>query len=141
MRSPQQLQACAVPYRREGTTLRYLLITSSGGDSWIFPKGIVDPGSTPEQTALNEALEEAGVRGLLSAAPMARFGRHKWGREWDVIVYALSCEEVADDWLESWRERRWVSYDEAQDLLDQPLRRVLRAIHRVLTGAEPIPDP
>jgi len=134
LRDGPHLQACAVPYRRDGEMIYYLLVTSSSGDRWIFPKGIVDPGFTPAETALLEAHEEAGVRGLLSTAPLARFERHKWGRDWEVWVYALSCEELADDWLESWRERRWAPFEEARGLVGKPLGRVLRAVHEALLG-------
>src|SRR5438093_9862912 len=32
---------------------------------WALPKGLVDPGEKPEQTALRETLEETGVQGRL----------------------------------------------------------------------------
>ena len=128
------LQACAVPYCRNDGMIYYLLVTSSSGDRWIFPKGIVDPGYTPAETALREAHEEAGARGRLSAAPLARFGRHKWGRAWDVWVYALACDDIADDWLESWRQRRWAGFKEARALVGKPLGRVLDAVHEALVA-------
>lgn len=128
------LQACAVPFRRDAGIIYYLLVTSSSGDRWIFPKGIVDPGFTPAETALLEAHEEAGASGRLSAAPLARFERHKWGRAWDVWVYALACEEIADDWLESWRQRRWAAFAEARGLVGKPLSRVLDAVHAALVA-------
>lgn len=128
------LQACAVPFRREGGMIYYLLVTSSSGDRWIFPKGIVDPGFTPAETALREAYEEAGASGRLSAAPLARFERHKWGRAWDVWVYALACEGIADDWLESWRQRRWAAFKEARALVGKPLGQVLDAVHEALVA-------
>ena len=130
------LQACAVPFRRDAGMICYLLVTSSSGDRWIFPKGIVDPGFTPAETALLEAHEEAGASGRLSAAPLARFERHKWGRAWDVWVYALACEEIADDWLESWRQRRWAAFAEARNLVGKPFGRVLDAVHAALVAGD-----
>ncbi len=128
-----RLQACAVPYRQDGEgEVRYLLITSSGGGRWIFPKGVVEPGRTPHGTATIEAVEEAGVRGALTPEPLRRYRRRKWGAHWEVWVYALACTQVEDDWPESWRKRQWLSYDEARALLSPRLRRTLRAVHRSL---------
>jgi diadenosine hexaphosphate hydrolase (ATP-forming) len=39
---------------------RVLLLQRRDGD-WVFPKGHVEPGETPLQTALREVQEEAGV--------------------------------------------------------------------------------
>ncbi len=133
-RQHRNLQACAIPYRIEAGTIQYLLVTTSSGDHWIFPKGIVDPGFTPAEAALQEAFEEAGVRGELSPRPLASFERHKWGRQWEVHVFSLSCEILAEDWLENWRQRRWANYDEARKLLEKPMARALREVHRTLTG-------
>ena len=54
-------QASVVPFRiRDGVT-EVLLITSRKRKDWILPKGIVEPGQTPQEAAAMEALEEAGV--------------------------------------------------------------------------------
>jgi 8-oxo-dGTP pyrophosphatase MutT (NUDIX family) len=33
--------------------------------TWVLPKGLVDPGETPAETALREGFEETGIRGSL----------------------------------------------------------------------------
>ena len=53
-------------YRRgAGGALEVLLVHASGNYNrkapWGIPKGLVDPGETPEQTARRETLEETGV--------------------------------------------------------------------------------
>ena len=123
---------CAIPYRWEAGELRYLVVTSSGGDRWIFPKGVVDPGYTAEEAALVEAFEEGGVRGTLSKAPVHSYPRKKWGHDWTVLVFALACAEVADDWSESYRSRMWVTYREAKELIGRDERKSLRAVRRQL---------
>jgi 8-oxo-dGTP pyrophosphatase MutT (NUDIX family) len=138
--SSSHLQACAVPYRREGGTISYLVITSSGGSRWIFPKGIVEDGGAPLDTACTEAFEEAGVKGSATPEPMSRYRRRKWGKTWEVWVYPLACEELNGVWPEKWRRRRWVSYEEARSILSPQLRRILGAVHTALsapTGAGP----
>jgi phosphohistidine phosphatase len=128
-----------VPYRRHGSILRFLIVTSSTGDRWIFPKGVVDPGYTPAETAIAEAYEEAGVRGVLDTVPLYQYLRRKWGQDWNVLVYALQCQEIAEDWTESYRERRWVTLEEAEPMLSGDLRRALRAVHAALENGGPTP--
>jgi 8-oxo-dGTP pyrophosphatase MutT (NUDIX family) len=125
-------QVCAIPYRWEAGELRYLVVTSSAGDRWIFPKGVVDPGFTAEESAHVEAFEEAGARGNLSPTPLHSYPRKKWGHDWTVLVFALECVEVADDWSESYRSRMWVTYGEAKELLGRDERKSLRAVRRQL---------
>ena len=41
---------------------RYLVVSARRQpDSWVLPKGHIDPGETPADTAAREVLEEAGV--------------------------------------------------------------------------------
>ncbi|HEX4952261.1 MAG TPA: NUDIX hydrolase [Thermoanaerobaculia bacterium] len=42
---------------------RVLLIATQGGRRWQLPKGHLEPGETPEQTAEREVREETGVTG------------------------------------------------------------------------------
>ena len=47
-------QSGAIPLRNG----RVCLITSSNGKRWVIPKGLIDPGHTAGETALQEAWEE-----------------------------------------------------------------------------------
>jgi 8-oxo-dGTP pyrophosphatase MutT (NUDIX family) len=114
------LQACTVPFRRCGDQLQFCLITSSRG-SWIFPKGIVDPGETPEQTALKEAFEEAGLHGQLIGAPLGSYKLPKFDTVFEVVSRLLSVERCDDAWPEhSMRQRQWVTAEEARQLISKP---------------------
>lgn len=52
-------------YRRVGERLEVLLVHSSGvynrGKPWGIPKGLIDPGESPEDAARRETWEETGV--------------------------------------------------------------------------------
>jgi 8-oxo-dGTP pyrophosphatase MutT (NUDIX family) len=48
-------QAAALPLRQG----KVCIITSSNGKRWIIPKGLIDPGHTAGEAALQEAWEEA----------------------------------------------------------------------------------
>ena len=132
-------QAGAIPYRRLGSRIQFCLISSIRNRRWIFPKGIIDPGETATETVLKEALEEAGVAGLIVGEPLGSYEHFKWGRTLRVIVALLEVTRVEDDWEEAaLRERRWAEYDEASRLLSQKgLRNMLeRARERLVTDEE-----
>ncbi len=118
-------QAGAIPVR-DGAVC---LVTSSNGKRWVVPKGIIDPGHTAGEAALQEAWEEAGLVGLLSPEPVGSYLYDKWGGTCHVIVFRMQVTDVAEDWPErSVRQRRWVSAAEALGLLDDPgLREVVRS--------------
>src|SRR5947209_26152 len=117
-------QAGAIPVR-EGAIC---LVTSSNGKRWVVPKGLIDPGHTAGEAALQEAWEEAGLVGLLSPEPVGSYLYEKWGGTCHVTVFLMQVTEAADNWPErSVRQRRWVSPAEAVGLLeDKGLRALLR---------------
>ena len=112
--SPIQ-QACAVPYRWQEGRVEFCLITSTGKGTWGFPKGIVDPGETPEQTALKEAEEEAGLHGRIVGAPLGQYEYRKWNTLLVVTAYLMEVTAEDDDWEEAdLRKRLWCRADAAR---------------------------
>src|SRR5262249_26642719 len=124
-------QAAAIPVRAG----RVCLVTSSNGKRWVIPKGLIDPGHTAAEGALQEAWEEAGLVGVLSREPVGSYLYEKWGGTCHVTVFVMQVTEVADNWPErDVRQRCWVSVAEAlQRLDDRGLREVVKA---ALTGDE-----
>jgi len=122
-------QAACVPYRPVEDGYQVLLITTRRG-KWTLPKGIVDPGETPEETACKEAFEEAGVRGEIDGDAIGGFTYSKWGEELTAQVYLLKVHETLDRFEEEeFRDRRWLERDEALQVIRNRMRRVLaRAI-------------
>jgi len=123
-------QSAVVPYRRAGGQLEVLVITSSDGQRWGVPKGLLEPGLTPAESAAKEALEEAGVRGAVSPASVGTFAYEKWGGTCEVEVFLLHVEEVLDSWEEQQhRTREWLSVAEAVARLWHPdLRAIVRSL-------------
>jgi 8-oxo-dGTP pyrophosphatase MutT (NUDIX family) len=123
-------QSGVVPVRRAPGGARILLISSRRGKHWVIPKGIIEPHLTPEESALREAYEEAGVRGELRGESLGYYTYRKWGGTCHVQVFVLEVIEELPDWPESgFRERMWVSPAEAAQLVDQEgLRRLLDRI-------------
>jgi 8-oxo-dGTP pyrophosphatase MutT (NUDIX family) len=111
-------QAAAIPVRRRGNDVQVCLIRKRLAKSWGIPKGTVDSGETHESTALNEAWEEAGIRGRLIGRALGTYKYEKYGRTLNVMVFVMEVLEHHKDWVEAGiRERKWVSFEEADALL------------------------
>lgn len=114
-------QSAAVPVREDGGRVEILLVTSMGTGKWILPKGIVEPGLTPAESAAKEAWEEAGVKGAVRPRPLGTYKARKWGGETEIEVYRLDVDFVAEDWLEAGtRKRKWFSLKEAARAVTPP---------------------
>ncbi|WP_305984231.1 NUDIX domain-containing protein [Roseibium sp. MMSF_3544] len=120
-------QSSVVPFRRTGGGTEILIVGSSGGSRWVVPKGIVEPGLGPAASAMNEALEEAGVKGTVGTAPLGTYAYEKWGATCEVTVYSMEVTEILPDdaWEEKHRTRRWVSPEDAASLLHQTALKAL----------------
>ena len=59
------LQVAAVCYRRRGSSFEFLLVNTTRGDKWTFPKGATSPRLSHSQAAEREAREEAGAVGVI----------------------------------------------------------------------------
>src|SRR4051812_5967535 len=89
---------------------RLCLVRSSNGKRWVVPKGSIEPGQTPGETALQEAWEEAGLAGPLLRKPVGSYVYEKAAMTCHVVVFILRVTEVADEWPEGgWRLRRWLA--------------------------------
>lgn len=122
-------QASAVPYRFRDGQPEFCLITSTRSGKWGFPKGIIDPGETAEETAAKEAEEEAGLHGRIVGEPIGRYQYSKWSTTLRVTVYLMEVDGVDDDWEEAdLRQRVWRGAEAAQAAISRPaLRRLLDA--------------
>jgi len=107
-----------------------LLVTSSSGKRWIIPKGIVEEDLSPAESAAQEAMEEAGVVGVVGAQPVGEYQYDKWGGTCIVAVYLLEVREVLEMWQEAaFRRREWLSLADARARTsDEGLKRVFEAL-------------
>ncbi len=114
-------QSCAIPFRRQFGQTEFCLITSAKKRRWIFPKGGVETGETPEQTALKEALEEAGLLGRVRGEPLGEYQYAKRNATCQVTVFLMNVVRWQEWWQEAdRRERRWVKPSTAKQLLSRP---------------------
>ena len=71
--SAERRQVAALPWRRRADGIEILLVTSRETRRWVTPKGGRMPGLTDAQAAAQEALEEAGVEGVMGESPLGTF--------------------------------------------------------------------
>lgn len=132
-------QSAVIPFRFSDTGhLRILLITSNRG-KWIVPKGLVEPDLSPEESAAQEAFEEAGVRGRVLPGAIGRYQYEKWGGTCDVTLFLMEVGEELKRWPEmAWRDRRWVEVSEALGLVNHTeLREVIARVPELVRDARP----
>ena len=120
-----QVSAGGVAFRRDDMNRQVAIVSVKPSLRWQLPKGIVDPGESPELTAVREVREEAGMETNLLALietieywyRSVRYGKpvryHKF-----VHFYLLEYRsgDVADHDHEI-AEARWVNFDQAIELL------------------------
>ena len=121
--------------------LQHRAVWSHQGGTWALPGGARDSHETPEQTAVREAHEEAGltperltVRAILVTADIAGIS----GTRWHYTTVIADAEEMLDTVpnRES-TELRWVGEDEVDRL---PLHPGFAASWQKLrTAPEPVP--
>ena len=124
--APRPQQAAAIPFRRTGDTVSLCLITAAASNAWSIPKGTIERGMSPSETAVQETWEEAGLRGHIVGAPLGTFDYEKGGVLLTVEVYLLEVESEAKHWDEqAVRRRRWVSASDAVRMLETHPARAL----------------
>ena len=121
-----QISAGGVAFRWRDSEPEIAIVSVKPKLRWQLPKGIVDPGESPQVTAVREVREEAGVETELVKLietieywyRSVKYGKpvryHKF-----VHFYLLEYKsgDVADHDHEV-EESRWVSFDEAMEMLD-----------------------
>lgn len=131
-KSQVSTQFGALCYRVRHDKLQVLLITSRNTGRWIVPKGWPMDGETPEQAALTEAWEEAGVNGKTRGSVLGIYSYYKQddGKTLPCIValFPVKVQGLAADYPEMrQRKRRWFSRKKAANLVAEPeLRQIIR---------------
>lgn len=108
---------CVVFNVHEGK-VEILLVSSSNGKEWVFPKGGVEMELTERASAAKEVYEEAGVLGDVGRK-LGDYRYIKNNQIQDVTMFAMKYTGEADDWPEEHkRERRWFKPKKAMAKVD-----------------------
>ncbi|MFO7761792.1 MAG: NUDIX hydrolase [Thermodesulfobacteriota bacterium] len=119
----QPSHAGGVVIRRQGGSIRYLLVTARDKpDEWVLPKGHIEPDESAEQTATREVLEESGIEAIIvDALEMIEFNTAgEQVRAQFFLMEAVSEGQAGED-----RRRSWYGYEEAMEMLGFPQARLL----------------
>ena len=127
---PPKRAAGAVVFRRSDHGVRLLVLRAY--KNWDFPKGMVEPGESELDAAKRECAEETGILDLefpfgdahRDTVPYAggKIARYFLAETDAVDVTLPVSAELGRPEHHEWR---WVSYDEAEDLLPPRLGVVL----------------
>jgi bis(5'-nucleosidyl)-tetraphosphatase len=134
-----KLSAGIVVVREESGQWQYLFLRAY--KNWDFPKGIVEPGEDPLETAVRETGEETGI--------------HKLKFQWDKVFketqpYRSEGKKIARYYLASTSESRvtfavnpdigkpehheyrWLSYKKTRDLAPQRLNSIIDWANKII---------
>ena len=125
MQTVHQRSAGGVAFRSDGPKHKIAVIRTSEEGRWQLPKGIVDQGETPEQAAVREVSEEAGLKckivepiDTIEDWFVASYDGPKKRYHKKVSFYLMEfiSGDVADHDHEV-TEARWVTFDDALAML------------------------
>ncbi|MBU2980919.1 NUDIX hydrolase [Lentibacter algarum] len=126
-------QFAALCYRIRNDKPEVLLITSRGSQRWIIPKGWPMHGKTPGECALQEAWEEAGVKGKAIERCLGIYSYNKFiGPEKGIpcvaMVYPVRVKALAESFPEKGqRRRKWFSLKKAAaKVSERELKQILK---------------
>lgn len=122
----------ALCYRTRDNHTQILLITSRGTGRWILPKGWPMADISPNDAALQEAWEEAGVEGKVMGNSLGIYSYRKLDDQIDlpcvVAVFPIKVQRLKSKYPEKeQRQRRWFAPKKAAELVSEPeLAQIIR---------------
>lgn len=125
-------QSGALPYEYRDDTLWILLVQSNTSKRWILPKGNLEPGLTPSESAYFEAFEEAGVVGKIENSSIGSYSyrktEEKGGELCRVRIFPLAVTQALQSYPErEVRIREWMEASQAVEAIAEPKLKTLVA--------------
>ncbi len=111
----------------------HIVLVQQHGNSWSFPKGGVEEGETALQAATREIQEESGITDLVLIQELGSYERYsiskdglgenkEWGLQKKTLFFFTTSQSELPhrDPDDEVTEVRWVTLDEAYELLTHP---------------------
>ena len=134
----RRLQYAALCYRLNGGKVQILMITSHSGHRWTIPKDWPIRGRKPEETAAQEAWEEAGVKGKARDNCIGGFSYRKRSNPQPhfALVFPIKVKKLDKRFPERGeRKRRWMSREKAASVVkEKELAQLLRRFDPAALG-------
>ena len=115
-----------------------LLISTQSGRRWQLPKGHIEAGETPEQTAVREVCEETGVTGeVVAPLPGVEYwfverGTHRVHKQVDYFLLTYVSGDASNFDAREVSGAEWFSWDEGLSRLSfENERRVVREAYAI----------
>lgn len=126
--------AGGIVFKAVAGVTKYLVISGKKQpEHWVFPKGHIVPGETPEESAKREVLEETGIIAEVRS-PLADIQFQDQSGSIRARFFLMAYIAAAGKGEQ--RKRRWCTYTEGLRLLTfEDSRALLRTSHALLKGA------
>ncbi len=98
--------------------LSIVLVTSMDTKRWVLPKGHIEPGMSPKDSAGKEAFEEGGIEGIVSDVSIGYYDHTKHDQKnsniYRVHLFPMEIVRLFKDWPEAnLRKRQWMTIPQA----------------------------
>jgi len=130
--------SCGVVLARQ-TDAGFLTLMLRAYHHWDFPKGLLESGEDPLETALREVGEETGIKQLNFdwGERFTETGPYSRGKTARYYLASTECEEVVmglspETGVPEHNEWRWVTFDEAFDLGSPRVRTVVQWARQII---------
>ena len=118
---------------RRGQSPRIAVVRLRKRDEWVLPKGHIDPGEAPKDTAVREVREETGVVARVVGAVAGTFSFKAKGE--DVRALCFLMEYLRETAADETREMGWFPPDTAlAKLTHEESRAMLHEAERLRAG-------
>jgi 8-oxo-dGTP pyrophosphatase MutT (NUDIX family) len=114
---PIERSAGAVIFRKQNNTVYYLLLHYQAGH-WDFPKGNIERGEEPEETARREIFEETGIKDIEFVPGFKETIKYFYKREgktfYKTVIFFLAQTKTKKVKI-SWEHQgyQWLPYKQA----------------------------
>ncbi len=131
-------QSAVIPFKIVDSKLKILLITSHSQKKWVIPKGIIEEHLSAQDSAVKEALEEAGIEGKIFDKSLGKYKYEKWGGICHVEVFPLQVEIEHDNWPEmDFRKRKWFTVKKAvKNLNNSQFKKIFKNLIKIVENIE-----
>jgi len=130
--------SCGVVLARQ-TDAGFLTLMLRAYHHWDFPKGLLESGEDPLETALREVGEETGIKQLNFdwGERFTETGPYSRGKTARYYLASTECAEVVmglspETGVPEHNEWRWVTFDEAFDLGSPRVRTVVQWARQII---------